>query len=112
MVKINVIDRNGEKKTIEIEEGTTIRDAIEAQIEPENYGVCGGTCRCGTCQVYIDLNDFNKLNQIDNDESRVLKTLAINPKENSRLACQIEIQKKHENITITIAEHSFENLFE
>jgi len=43
-IRLNVIDRKGKKNAIDIEEGTTIRDAIEEKLSPDNYGVCGGNC--------------------------------------------------------------------
>ena len=60
-LKLNVIDREGNQKIIDIEEGTTIRDAIDDELFPDNYGVCGGCCACGTCHVYVRTSDFEKL---------------------------------------------------
>ena len=37
LIQLNVIDRDGKKTTIDIEEGTTIRDAIEEKIAPESF---------------------------------------------------------------------------
>ena len=51
LIRLNVIDRESKKTAIDIEESTTIRDAIEEILSPDNYGVCGGNCACGTCQV-------------------------------------------------------------
>ena len=48
-LQLNVIDRDGKKTTIDIEEGATIRDAIEDKLSPESYGLCGGNCNCGRC---------------------------------------------------------------
>ena len=60
-LKLNVIDREGNQKINDIEEGTTIRDAIDDVLFPDNYGVCGGCCACGTCHVYVRTSDFEKL---------------------------------------------------
>ena len=51
LIRLNVVDRDGNKTTHEVEEGTTIRDAIEEKLSPDNYGVCGGNCSCGTCHI-------------------------------------------------------------
>ena len=51
LIQLNVINREGKKTTIDIEEGTTIRDTIEEKLSPESYGLCGGNCNCGTCHV-------------------------------------------------------------
>ena len=101
--KLNVIDREGNQKTINIDEGTTIRDAIEEKLSPDNYGVCGGNCACGTCHVYFIPNEFDKLKPAEEEEIGTLKELAIKPTAHSRLGCQVELKKEHNNITVTIA---------
>ena len=39
-IKLNVINRDGTQTTINVKEGTTIRDAIEDKIAPESFGIC------------------------------------------------------------------------
>ena len=46
-VKFNVIDRKQNQTTLEVEDGTTIKDAISNNLTPNNYGNCGGDCICG-----------------------------------------------------------------
>ena len=112
LIRLNVIDREGKKNSLDVEEGTTIRDAIEEKLSPDSYGVWGGTCSCGTCHIYVDPNDFKKLKNLEENEVRVLETLADKPNTNSRLACQVELEEKYNNITVTIADVSLNNLFE
>ena len=112
MIRLNVIDRKGKTTALDIEEGTTIRDAIEEKLSPDNYGICGGNCLCGTCQVYVDPNDFKKLKDLEKEEIEILKKYADKPNANSRLACQVEFKKEYNNITVTIAKESEGNLFE
>ena len=102
-IQLNVISREGKKTSIDIEEGTTIRDAIEEKLSPDNYGVCGGNCVCGTCQMHFTPGDFEKLKAKEEDEILTLKDAAIKPTTHSRLGCQIELKKEHNNITVTIA---------
>ena len=101
--KLNLIDREGNQSIINIKEGTTIRDAIEDNLSPDNYGLCGGGCACGTCHVYVNPSDFDKLTDKEEDEISTLDTLAIEPNQYSRLGCQVEFKKEYDNITITIA---------
>ena len=103
LVKINVIDREGKKTIHDIEEGTTVRDAIEEKLSPDNYGVCGGNCACGTCHVYVTLSDLERLKTAEEEERSTLKEQAIKPTTHSRLGCQIVLNKEHNNITVTIA---------
>ena len=93
LIRLNVIDR----------EGTTIRDAIEEKLSPDNYGVCGGYCVCGTCHVHVTLGDFEKLKAAEEAEISTLKEDAIKPTAHSRLGCQVELKKEYNNITVTIA---------
>ena len=102
-IRLNVIDREGKKTAIDIEEDTTIRDAIEEKLSPDNYGVCGGNCACGTCHVHVTPSDFGKLKTAEEDEILTLKESATDPTAHSRLGCQIKLQKEHNNITVTIA---------
>ena len=101
--RLNVIDREGNQITINIAERTTIRDAIEDELSLDNYGVCGGCCACGTCHVYVNPSDFDKLTVKDNEEIATLKSLALEPNQYSRLGCQIDFKKEYNNITVTIA---------
>ena len=102
-LKLNVIDWEGKHTTIDIGEGTTIRDAIDDVLFPDNYGVCGGNCACGTCHVYVKPSDFDKLRTKEDDESTTLDSLALEPKHHSRLGCQVEFKKEYDNMTVTIA---------
>jgi len=47
--------------------------------------------------------DFEKLKVAEEDETSTLKEAAIKPTTHSRLGCQIELKKEHNNITVTIA---------
>ena len=103
LIRLNVIDREGKTTDLDIKEGTTIRDAIEEKLSPENYGVCGGNCVCGTCHVHVTPSDFEKLKAAEEDEISTLKEAAIKSTTHSRLGCQIELKKEYNNITVTIA---------
>ena len=103
LIRLNVINREGENTTIDVEEGATIRDAIVNKLLPTNYGNCGGDCICGSCQVHVVPNDFEKLKSAEEDEIETLESMAINSITHSRLGCQVILDKEHNNITVTIA---------
>lgn len=58
---------------------------------------CGGVCACTTCHVYIQ-QGMEYLSEITDKEEDFIDR-ANNPRLNSRLACQCEIQG---NITVVI----------
>ena len=103
LIRLNVVDRDGKKTSIDIEEGKTIRDAIEEKLSPDNYGVCGGSCACWTCHVYFVASEFEKLKPAEEEETGTLKEMAIKPTSYSRLGCQVKLNKEYNNITVTIA---------
>ena len=103
LVRLNVIDRSGKKTSFDVSEGTTVRDAIANKLLPTNFGNCGGDCICGSCQVHISPEDFNKFDSIGEEESGTLESMAIKPVKHSRLGCQIKLKKEQNDITVTIA---------
>ena len=111
-IKLNVINRDGTQTTIKAEENTTIRDAIEDKIAPESFGLCDGNRKCGTCHVFVHPKDFSKLKVLGDDEYKILKQFAVNPKANSRLSCQIELKKELDDITVSIGQISLQNFYE
>ena len=102
-IKLNIIDRKNNKTSLNVEIGTTIRDAIVEKITSDNYGLCGGNGICGTCHVQIVDEDLSKFEEAGNDELETLGTLSTKVGKNSRLGCQIILKDEHNNITVTIA---------
>ena len=102
-IKLNVIDREGKKSTIEVEEGTNIKDAIMNNFTLVELGLCGGNCFCGTCHVFVNSDDYEKLQAATEGETETLEGGAIAPNKYSRLSCQVELTKKLDNLTVTIA---------
>ena len=111
-IKLNVINRDGTQTAINVEETTTVRDAIEDKIAPESFGLCGGNCNCGTCHVFVHPKDFGKLKILNDAENKILKQFAIKPNAYSRLSCQIELKKELDDITVSIGQISLQNLYE
>jgi 2Fe-2S ferredoxin len=51
---------------------------------------CGGACSCGTCHVYVDPAWIERVGPPGANEKDMLE-FAIDPKDNSRLSCQIAV---------------------
>ena len=63
-------------------------------------GTCGGMAMCASCQCYILSN--HKLPKKNPDEEAMLsEVLYVKP--NSRLSCQIQIEKQLEGLRIELA---------
>ena len=100
MAKIIYIDRSGEKREIDVENGLTV---MEGAIQNDISGItadCGGAMACATCHVYVQEDWFNKLPKIDDGEKDMLD-MAFEPKKNSRLSCQITVSDEISGLVVT-----------
>ncbi len=86
-------------------EGESILDvALNNNIEIQHN--CGGVCGCSTCHVYIE-SDMDELPEISDREEDYIDR-AINPRINSRLACQCVVNDTTENdIEVLVPEQDF-----
>jgi 2Fe-2S ferredoxin len=92
----------GTDKVVEVEanEGDTILDVAHDNDINLNHN-CGGVCACSTCHVYIE-EGMDKLPEITDREEDFIDR-ADNPKLNSRLACQCDLEG---DIVVTIPDQS------
>ena len=67
----------------------------------EVEGACEASLACCTCHVYVDEEYFDKLPEPKEEEEDMLD-LAPVLKPNSRLSCQIILNKDLEGITVTL----------
>jgi ferredoxin, 2Fe-2S len=65
---------------------------------------CGGVCACSTCHIYVH-KGAQFLEEISDKEEDFIDR-AINPKLESRLACQCIILKDDADIEVTIPDQS------
>ena len=89
-------------------ENPTVGDSILDITHDNNINLqhnCGGVCGCSTCHVYIE-NGMNSLPEIEDAEEDFIDR-AIDPRINSRLACQCIIAENSEDITLTVPEQDF-----
>ena len=82
-----------------VEEGDTILEVTEEHVIHLNHN-CGGVCACSTCHIYVNKGD-EYLEEISDKEEDFIDR-AINPRLESRLACQCEILDKDAEIEVVI----------
>ncbi len=93
-------DPNIQPVTVKAVEGESILEvALENNIELTHN--CGGVCACTTCHVYIEEGMENLSDMSEREENYVDR--AINPRLESRLACQSQI---YGNVTVKIPDQS------
>ena len=103
MPKITYIDYQDNSKTIEVENGLTV---MEGAIQNDISGIdadCGGSMACATCHVYVEEKWFDKIPKAEEAEVDMID-MAIEPKKNSRLSCQIIISDELDGLTVMTPE--------
>lgn len=101
IVKITVIDREGESHDIEAptDMNFNLMEICRASELPVE-GTCGGMALCASCHVYI-LSD-HELHEASDDEEDMLDQ-AFFVEENSRLGCQIKIAEQIDGLKVQLA---------
>lgn len=101
LIKITVIDREGEAHELEAptDMNMNLMELCKSYELPV-LGTCGGMAMCASCQCYV-LNDVLKTERNDDEEAMLCE--AYHVKDNSRLGCQIHISEDLEGLEIEIA---------
>ena len=92
MPSITFIEHDGTKHVVDVDAGTTARDAAIDNDIPGIDGDCGGNCACATCHVFVadEWIDATGKAEEESNEAELLQ-FADDYKDNSRLACQIPV---------------------
>ena len=100
-IKITVIDRVGITHQLDAptDMAMNLMEVCKAYELPVE-GTCGGMAMCASCQCYV-LSD-HPLEEKSEDEEAMLSE-AFQVKENSRLGCQIPMDKKLEGLKVELA---------
>ncbi len=98
-MKINFIASDGQTETVvEAQEGQSLLALGQMNNQPLE-GTCEGQMACSTCHVIIGRDWFDKLPRASEMEEDMLD-MAASPKRTSRLACQIELKKEFDGMTV------------
>ena len=100
MPKITYIDNQGNSKTIEVENGLTVMEGAVQKNIPGIDADCGGSMACATCHVYVEEKWLDKLPKADDGEIDMID-MAVEPKKNSRLSCQLIVSDELNGLIVT-----------
>jgi 2Fe-2S ferredoxin len=100
MAKVVFIERNGARKEVNAQEGTTLLQVAHANgIDME--GACEGSLACSTCHVIVDEAWVNKLPKATDAEEDMLD-LTYGVTRSSRLGCQIVLTQDLDGLTLRL----------
>lgn len=101
MVTVTFIQSNGDEKTVETPEGSTVMEAAVKNGVGGILAECGGACTCATCHVYVDEAWAAKVGGASGDEEEML-ALAVDPGPTSRLSCQIALSAELDGLVVRV----------
>jgi 2Fe-2S ferredoxin len=101
MPRITFIEPGGLRHEINAPVGITLMEAARQNGVRGILALCGGACACGTCHVYVDAAWLPKLTGREEMEEGMLEC-AWEPRENSRLSCQIHVTADLEGLVVTV----------
>ena len=101
MPKIVFIEPDGARREITAPVGITLMEAARQHGVRGIVAQCGGACACATCHVYIDPAWTSKLEPREDMEEGMLET-TWEPRENSRLSCQVHVTAEMDGIEVTV----------
>ena len=104
MASIKVTNLEGESRQIKINSDMTLMELLRDEGYEEILAMCGGSCSCATCHVYIDASNSVELSVIEEDEQMLLEMADNYSAEKSRLSCQIELSDDHDGLEVNLVE--------
>lgn len=102
MPRLTVVDWAGESHDIEAREGASVMESIRRASVDDLAALCGGSCSCATCHVYVDNAFLPLLPPREANEAELLEALDT-CRDNSRLSCQIIVTPALDGMAMTIA---------
>jgi ferredoxin, 2Fe-2S len=102
MTNLTVINRSGVATTIPAQPGLSVMEIIRDSGFDELLALCGGSCSCATCHVFVDAAWTAAAGTPTEDEDELLSSSDYKTPA-SRLSCQIAFSAKLDGLTVTIA---------
>lgn len=103
MPQIIVTTRGGEEQVLKAEPGQTVMTVIRDSGIPDIEAICGGSCACATCHVYVSPDFIDQLPPVTEDELVLLEGSEHYQAETSRLSCQIRFSEALDGLALRIA---------
>jgi ferredoxin, 2Fe-2S len=101
MPRITFIEPDGSRRVVDAPLGVTLMETAVQNGVQGILALCGGACACGTCHVYVDAAWLPRLGAREEMEEGMLEC-AWEPRDNSRLSCQIHVTADLEGLEVTV----------
>lgn len=103
MVTVTFIEADGTRRTIDAKPGEALMYAARDADVKGIIAECGGSAMCGTCHCYVIEAPDGALTDPLPDEADTLEFMANEPRENSRLTCQVKVTEALDGAVFEVA---------
>ena len=103
MPLIKYINANKIETLVDVPIGLTVMHGAITNMLEGILAECGGAMTCATCHCYIDKHWIGKTGSADGREKQKLR-LVNKPTKNSRLSCQITVDKSLDGLIVHFPE--------
>lgn len=102
MPRIIATDRDGNVRDFEAASGLSLMEALRDTAGLDIAAICGGSCSCATCHVYIAEDWLDRLPSQEPDERELIEFMGTF-RETSRLSCQIPLTEELTGLEVELA---------
>lgn len=103
---VTYIEASGHSHEVDLNSGVSLMQGAVDNMIDGIVAECGGSCSCATCHCYIDEQWFNKLDPASEMENDLLDCVT-EPKDNSRLSCQVKVTDDLDGLVVHLPESQF-----
>ena len=102
-MKIVFIEKNGVERDLDAVEGWTAMEILREHGVGAIKAECGGALACATCHGYVDPAWASRLPAPRVEEREMIEDHAMEPRETSRLSCQIVLTEEMDGLRLHAA---------
>jgi len=103
MVKVIFVEADGARREVEAVPGDSLMSAARNANVRGIIAECGGSAMCATCHCYVLETPGGPLPAPRSDEADTIEFNANEPRDNSRLTCQIKAAPAVEGAVFQVA---------
>ena len=101
MIKVTFVEGDGNARIFEVRGGMTLMEAAVREGVAGIEAICGGSCACATCHVYVNETWLQSIGRAHERESEMLDAVP-NRQANSRLSCQIKLAEHMNGLEVRV----------
>lgn len=103
MVQVTFIEADGTRREVDAKEGEPLMYAARDADVDGIIAECGGGAMCATCHCYVVSAPEGSLSEPEQNEADTIEVMAHEPREDSRLPCQITVTAALEGAVFEVA---------